>query len=593
MWKHKTKWLVRGGRKVRCYLCGKKILAEGDLFLFHGDTGYYSHQSCLVESTTISGNERRRAVKKIAVGAAVVGAMAAGAGKFIDISSQSKGSLNSPDTQTILTSQGLILPSLTSDPANPVPGQMWYRSDAGVTAHFDAVQNRVVYSSEINDGNVNVTSKGIINGLSVLPNDGKGGFGPDTTKGATAPGQYGSPYTETSGILEGVNSLGGNDATIILSEGVFLINESIKIPSTLQGIHINGVNSLNTILRAVGSNFVNITTTPIPSISSVTPIIYFDGLNNLTHYDIGNFSVDANGSNVTISNSTQGVFLYLQQSSEAVIRGYIHDIVTLNFDGSGGTNTFPYSIVTTYSEGLSFERIWGVSNGSADGNIFIHAPDGAVMSMRIECFSLSFRTLIFYGTAITLNSTMYGSGYAVIMGLFFNTNGTDGNISTFSSPANTLYISIFGANIGSGSTSVGFFTTSGAIQATLNNVQFYGTSPGTPLFTQTISGSGTMFLYDTKTVVYVNTTVNYYAYASPSTMPASGTASQNTNRYPVDVYLFGGTVTQISITRGGTNFVVFSSSTGIALSGQVYKLLPSDSITLTYTTAPTWVWLSD
>ena len=167
MWKHKTKWLLRGGRKVRCYLCGKKILAKGDLFLFHQDTGYYSHQSCLAESTTISGNERRRAVKKIAVGAAVVGAIAAGAGKLIDISSQSKGS-NSPAAQTILTSQGLIPPALTSDPANPVPGQMWYRSDAGVMAHFDGIQNRVVYSSEINDGNVHVTSKGIVNGLSVL-----------------------------------------------------------------------------------------------------------------------------------------------------------------------------------------------------------------------------------------------------------------------------------------------------------------------------------------------------------------------------------------------------------------------------------------
>ena len=199
MRKHKeSKWLVRGGRKVKCYLCGKKILAKGDLFLFHGDTGYYSHQSCQAESTTISGNERRRAVKKIAVGAAVVGAIAAGAGKFLDVSSQSK---NSPAAQTILTSQGLIPPALTSDPANPVPGQMWYRSDAGVMAHFDAVQNRVVYSSEINDGNANVTSKGIINGLSVLPNDGKGGFGPDTTKGATAPGQYGSPYTQSTGIL--------------------------------------------------------------------------------------------------------------------------------------------------------------------------------------------------------------------------------------------------------------------------------------------------------------------------------------------------------------------------------------------------------
>lgn len=244
MWMHKeSKWLVRGGRKVRCYLCGKKILKK-DPFMFHENTGYYSHNFCIMEANTIDRNERRRAVKKIAVGAAVVGAMAAGAGKFIDISSQSKGSLNSPDTQTIISSQGLILPPLTSDPANPVAGQMWYRSDAGVTAHFDAVQNLVVYSSEINDGNVHVTSKGIINGLSVLPNDGTGWFGPDTTKGATAPGQYGAPYTETGGILEAWNyattiaTYAGSyigsyiPPTIQLLSGLFKINANVNFTAS-------------------------------------------------------------------------------------------------------------------------------------------------------------------------------------------------------------------------------------------------------------------------------------------------------------------------------------------------------------------------
>ena len=244
MWKHKTKWLVRGGRKVKCYLCGKKILSKGDLFLFHGDTGYYSHQSCQAESTTISGNERRRAVKKIAVGAAVVGAIAAGAGKLIDISSQSKGS-NSPAAQTILTSQGLIPPALTSDPANPVPGQMWYRSDAGVMAHFDGVQNRVVYSSEINDGNVYVTSKGIVNGLSVLPNDGKGGFGPDTTLNATAPGQYGSPYTETGGIDEAWKF-----SPDIFCSGSINISTSITAPSNS---HISITGDSNTLITATAN----------------------------------------------------------------------------------------------------------------------------------------------------------------------------------------------------------------------------------------------------------------------------------------------------------------------------------------------------
>ena len=80
---------------------------------------------------------------------------------------------------------------------------------------------------------------------------------------------------------------------------------------------------------------------------------------------------------------------------------------------------------------------------------------------------------------------------------------------------------------------------------------------------------------------------------STPTVPSSGTAQQNTNQFAVNVYLYGGTVTEIQITKNGTAYTVFSNATGLAMSGQVYKLNPSDSITITYTTAPTWEWLSD
>ena len=49
---------------------------------------------------------------------------------------------------------------------------------------------------------------------------------------------------------------------------------------------------------------------------------------------------------------------------------------------------------------------------------------------------------------------------------------------------------------------------------------------------------------------------------------------------------------RIQITRNG-NVYTLSVSTAIAMSGQVYKLNPTDSITITYSTAPTWEWLSD
>ena len=245
-WRHKkeSKWLVVGKRKVRCYLCGRKILRT-DSRIYDPETGHYSHASCETERNTIDGNDRRKAVKRLAMGAGIAGLVAVGADKFPGFVSQSEKTDAQFQTamETIITSQGIILPSLTSDPANPAPGQMWYRSDAGVIAHFDAIQNRVVYSSEINDGNVNVTSKGIVNGLSVLPNDGTGGFGPDTMLGATSPSQYGPPYTQTTGILEAVNYSYGSENSpqlpIKLTTGHFLISSdanlyqvNISAPST-------------------------------------------------------------------------------------------------------------------------------------------------------------------------------------------------------------------------------------------------------------------------------------------------------------------------------------------------------------------------
>jgi|GEM_PF-3283111 len=51
---------------------------------------------------------------------------------------------------------------------------------------------------------VTVSSKGMSNGLSDIPNDGFD-FGPDTLLGTSLKGQYGPPYSQTSGIQEAMN----------------------------------------------------------------------------------------------------------------------------------------------------------------------------------------------------------------------------------------------------------------------------------------------------------------------------------------------------------------------------------------------------
>ena len=240
--KKASKWLVKDGRKVRCYLCGKKISADGQ-FEFNPESRHYFHVSCGVDNNSKGSNERRQAVKKIAVGAGIAGALAVGINGIKDMLPSPKyegialQSQNDPSMGTILTEQGLILPALTSDPANPVPGQMWYRSDAGVIAHFDSIQNRVVYSSEINDGDVHVTDKGISNGLSVLPNDGTGGFGPDTTLNTASRSQTGPPYTNTYGWQEVFNyiaSQGGG--SVYFKAGVYDFTNAPVINAPSSGL---------------------------------------------------------------------------------------------------------------------------------------------------------------------------------------------------------------------------------------------------------------------------------------------------------------------------------------------------------------------
>ena len=96
--------------------------------------------------------------------------------------------------------------------------------------------------------------------------------------------------------------------------------------------------------------------------------------------------------------------------------------------------------------------------------------------------------------------------------------------------------------------------------------------------------------------LYVTIKDSYIPGLSVSTpaIPTSGTSVQNEySPFPIKIYLYGGTVTEIQLTKNGTAYTVFSNATGLALSGQSYILNPGDSITLTYTAAPTWLWLPD
>ena len=87
---------------------------------------------------------------------------------------------------------------------------------------------------------VTVSTKGISNGLSDIPNDGFD-FGPDTMLNTTSKGQYGPPYTQTSGIQEAFNYLQQfNGGEIKFASGIYYVNETATFTS--QGaVKISGI----------------------------------------------------------------------------------------------------------------------------------------------------------------------------------------------------------------------------------------------------------------------------------------------------------------------------------------------------------------
>jgi len=82
-----------------------------------------------------------------------------------------------------------------------------------------------------------------------------------------------------------------------------------------------------------------------------------------------------------------------------------------------------------------------------------------------------------------------------------------------------------------------------------------------------------------------------YPSTTTPAVPASGTAQSNSYPYPVEVYVSGGSATAVQVTRGGVTYTVWSSSTATAIPPLVVRLEPGDSITITYSTAPSWTWV--
>src|SRR5579875_1168113 len=86
-------------------------------------------------------------------------------------------------------------------------------------------------------------------------------------------------------------------------------------------------------------------------------------------------------------------------------------------------------------------------------------------------------------------------------------------------------------------------------------------------------------VFNTATTAAAANTITAPSNPTTPTVPATGTAVTNTNAYPVQVSITGGTVTAVTVN---------GKSTGLT-SGS-FVVPPGGTISMTYTAAPTWVW---
>jgi hypothetical protein len=461
----------------------------------------------------------------------------------------------------------------------------------------------VAYKEKVKVPYVVVSAKGVANGLSEEYNDGWD-FGPDSYN----PDYTGSeiPYTQTSGIQEAWDyafspSSGGYLNKVVLTGGgKVYIDVPLSLRSTYGNIVFEGEGgdgysqiqcsdnfTGNYLIEVAQQGFVRfsgIRLTPImPNGTMINYGLYFNNSSSDSNQYWENFTFDA-------ANVAQ-----LYQNTTVNGRIFFKSVV---FNGGG-----QYFFYTTNGNSL-FQFI----QCSPENTLYsVPSTGGASQLMFVECQTPAFHSR---NTSVNLQSTYIWIGNSDMV--FYGTAQIGNNVNIwgtnvrFSQFNSANYINIQGTDVniyirggysdynggGSGTFYLVTASTGASGYVTVEKVQLSNNSSGT---TVSITNQSIVPVNVKDIFIQPSSGTVSIEYPTPTTpsVPASGTSQENTNPYPVDVYIYGGDVTEIQITRNGTAYTVLSVSTAIAMSGQVYKLNPGDSITVTYSTAPSWEWLSD
>lgn len=433
-----------------------------------------------------------------------------------------------------------------------------------------------------------------------------------------------TPKTTTSGIQEAIdyiqglgnlkqNDINGNwSPDILLNPGVYVIDDSATIyinnaPSnyTASGLHIHGSsggqyncvivkqNSLSSPIISFSNPRGSSTTGTQPThmIFEDFAVWYTGSASNATSgITTVNLSIEEEGGTLNVyrnlmiltTNPINNVMLDVSGNEDAEI----DNVYTDNAGGTYDSSITVASLVTHISGGNV-----KIYNGEHSG-IDIEAQNAYLSGLSIGTGA---------GAGIIWRPSLNGSPL-LLNSVYFNGSLTRliTTKATSSGATQTGYILMNGCLLSKTPASSGDYMLDFSAFSTyleMRSTTLYNNTSADTLYLLNPSAVGVIVFrgYDditNRTFMINNVTLNIPAVTTP-TIPTSGTAVTNSNPYPINVYLYGGTVTEIQITKGGTAYTVFSNSTGLALSGQVYELGIEESITITYTSAPTWVWVKN
>ena len=389
---------------------------------------------------------------------------------------------------------------------------------------------------------ITVSAKGMINGLSNIPNDGAD-FGPDTTKGATAPGQYGGTYTETSGVQEGWTyaATQGNQTIMFTAtyndKAPFQINTDILVPNIAGGKSI----------RLVGQGRTSGTVLQFNSGCT-------KGIDYGANYS-GNFVGNAQIENIALWANTSTLTSLLNIPCTTV-GGY----VSLRDVQYGATTTAPtYTDAAIYISGVQYVSLIGVADeqGKNNGVTIINAGicwmtdyRGAGATVTLQENNYTFLS-IKNGTPIILQ----GNGYTKITGNYINgyTITCNDTNSIIILSGNFALANVTPVIISSGALVNTLSLRDAVIDAGVSDLPF-------------VTNNGTLTYFDKRNVLFGNTDAESIVFPANSPTistnpPVSGTAYQNTN--PYDIRL------KIPVTYSPTSSAAATLATGISSTSTV------------------------